>query len=132
MNYNSILAEVRMVHIFCPKITRYLGQIRKKLSEDEHINFHWWTGNRFYIEVEDTQKGWKHPENIRLFLTVDVKKDKVIFNNSKDDGFGGNCGARTIKWKRALSKMFMEEYWSGDKEKFFHFYKSRYLKGVSK
>lgn len=127
MNYTTVTDAERMLQLWCPKISGYVKQIRGNLAYDEKINIHWWINNLWYVEVEGTREGWEYPEEIRAWLTVDIKKDVVIFNNSNAEGFGGNCGARTIKWKRILYKMFEEECNRHTRPKLFHFYRNIYL-----
>jgi hypothetical protein len=79
----------------------------ENLAQQEVLSIEEWVDERFYISVVDTRPIFKHPANMRIFFTVDIKKDCIVW--STREKWNGNCGVRTSKWKSLLTEKFGRE-----------------------
>ncbi len=106
-------------------IADLLKWIEDNLGDTEKLDIHQWADEWFYVVVEDTREGWKHPEEARMGFTVDIKADKIMWSNESypTNAHGGNCFVRTARWKGLLRKKFGFKVSTK-----FNWYSSRYLK----
>ena len=110
----------------CPNTARLLGWFESYLKPTERITVEHWTGDVFYIVIDDTAM---HNEReyeqasinaMRCGVTVNVKDDAVMYSNdTKVNPHGGNCFVRANKWKKFIKLHFGQHYLNGG----FHIYK---------
>jgi hypothetical protein len=74
------------------------------LAREEVLSVEEWVNERFYISVVDTRPIFEHPAEMRIFFTVDIKKDCIVWSTGEE--WNGNCGVRTSKWKLLAIRMF--------------------------
>jgi hypothetical protein len=108
----------------CPNIAELLTWLEKNLKATEVIDVHQWYGDFFYIIIDDLSmhKDFEYPQYMRCGFTVNVKTDKMKWNDDNLDGQqGGNCFVRSPKWKGLIKKK-----WLGvPPEEKIHMYKDR-------
>ncbi len=91
----------------CPGIIAIVERMFKFLKKTETITIHEWHDQKWYVEVIDqtmlaaarqaTPDAKRRDDTIcatRFMLSVDVKKDCVLWNSE-----GGNCMIRGRRWK---------------------------------
>jgi hypothetical protein len=91
----SIIAHTR------PALHELLLWLFQNRTKHEEVRILHWAGPFFYFEVIDTRKDkWRsHTAAMRIAFTVDMQRDKILWNNMDIEGYHGNCFVRSPRWK---------------------------------
>ena len=100
--------------LFCaklPRIQKALQMILDNLTPRESVEMTYWRDEVWYVEVIDLPmrrrlSGTQEVVSaIRFGLTIDVKRDKVLWNKDQ-----GNCWVRGRRWDKIVAAGFQKEW----------------------
>ncbi|MFA5311706.1 MAG: hypothetical protein WC375_00140 [Methanomassiliicoccales archaeon] len=106
--YGLSIQTANMIQAVCPKIQSHLmNWIEAKVNSNEIIEITYWCGDLFYVCIKDSTVTQHHPAEMSIGFTVDIKADKIYWNNDFSvNPSGGNCFVRSKRWKRLVSRQF--------------------------
>ena len=104
--------EVKLIlQVICPQspstIRSLIENILAKIGRHERLSFHFWTDDKWYVEVQDlnmmktAERFDERTASTRLGFTVNFLKDEIVFNYE-----GGNCWVRGRRWRNFIFKHY--------------------------